>query len=418
MADAVRARDARLTDKIGIGVLTRLVNRDLVDEVLADTGRLEKRSRLLPARVVVYYVMALTLFHGEAYEEVMRRLVGGLKFLRAWRSDWQVPTTGAISQARARLGEEPLAELFDRVARPLAGPGESGCWYDKWRVMAADGVVLDVVDNPANDAAFGRMSSPAGPNPFPQVRVVGIAESGTHAVIAASMGPVRTGERELLTPLLDVLEEGMLLLADRGFYSYDLWNAARERGTELLWRVLNRFDLPVHERLPDGSYRSTLLPAEVRANLKRRPRATVPAGAAVDVRVIEYSITNRGEKPEVVRLITSLTDYDTAPAAELAGLYAQRWEFEQSLSEIETRQLGQQRVLRSKTPELVRQEIWALLLTHYAIRALMHEAADDIDIDPDRLSFIRSLRVIRRQVTDQAAFSPQSTEQSNPTHHR
>jgi len=405
----------RLTDVIGIGVLTRLVTRDLVDEVLNVTGRQEQRSRLLPARVVVYYVMALTLFYGDAYEEVMHRLIGGLQGLRLWRGEWKVPTTGAISQARARLGEAPMRELFGQVAAPMAAPGTPVAWFYGWRVMAVDGVVIDVPDTPDNAEEFGRSGNHLALSPFPQVRVVGLAECGSRAIVAAAMGPVATYERALMEELFPRLDAQVLLLADRGFFGFEHWQRTRETGAQLLWRVTSRVDLPVLERLPDGSFLSELLPKTVKADRKKAVKKAgrdydTPHPKAVPVRVLEYIIPDRETEPDPVRLVTSILDCADAPALELATLYNQRWEFELALDEIQTHQLGRPRVLRSRTPELVRQEIWALLLTHYAIRQLMWEACDDVDLDPDRLSFMRALRLVRRHTTDQAALSPLNTD--------
>ena len=220
----------RLTDQIGIGVLTRLIDRDLVDDVLAETGRVEKRSRLLPARVVVYYVLALCLFFGDAYEEVMRLLVAGLLFTGAWQKDWQVPTTGAIAQARQRLGAEPLQLLFERVAVPCAQRGTRGAWLGSRRLMAIDGFVLDIPDTKENDTAFGRSGGEKNPAPFPQVRLVGLGECGTHAIVAARLAAWRVSERALAGELIADFEPGMLVIADRGFYSYQLWQAAAGSG--------------------------------------------------------------------------------------------------------------------------------------------------------------------------------------------
>jgi hypothetical protein len=403
-----RSGDDRLTDRIGLGVLTRIVHRDLVDEVLAETGAVERRRRLLPARVVVYFVLAMTLFFDDAYEEVMRKLVQGLRFLRSWNEDWQVPSSSALCQARARLGERPLRELYLRVALPLGGPGTAGGWLGELRVMAIDGVQLDVPDTTANETAFGRGSSKGLDAPYPKVKVVGLGECGTHAVVDAHIGGVLVDERELARPLLPSFEPDMLVVADRGFYSREFWHECVDTGAHLLWRVQSSMNLPVVEQFPDGSYLSVLTSAVERRRLRRhraRGLDVVPAGTAV--RVVEYQITNRDSKEDgPVRLISTLLDPDLASAAELAGTYHHRWEFESSLAEIETRQRGSFRVLRSQSPEMVRQEIWALLLTHYAIRALMYEAAEGADIDPLRLSFIRSLRIVRRQVTGQAGFSP------------
>jgi hypothetical protein len=400
---------ARLTDRISIGVLTRLIDRDLVDDVLAETGRAGQRSRLLPARVVVYYVMALCLFFGEAYEEVMRLLVDGLGFLGSWRNDWTIPTTGAITQARQRLGPEPLRVLFERVAVPCAQRGTRGAWLGSRRLMAIDGFVLDVPDTDENAAVFGRSGGTKNPAPFPQVRVAGLGECGTHAIVAARLGPWRVNERILAEKLISDFQSGMLVIADRGFYGYRLWQAAADTGVDLLWRMPAGPGLPVVRVFPDGSYESFLLDPKVRGrrgNQKYRGSANIEEPSGIPVRVIEYEVTNREGKGEIFCLITTIMDPEDATAAELAAAYQERWEFESSLDEIKTHQRGRGGVLRSKSPEMAEQEIWAFLLTHYAIRHLMCEAADQAGKDPDRLSFMRSLRVIRRQVTDQAGFSP------------
>jgi len=277
--------------------------------------------------------------------------------------------------------------------------------------MAVDGVIFDVPDTGENEAGFGRPASrtPQG-GAFPQVRVVGLAECGTHAVIAAELAPIATGERELATVVLGELEDEMLVIFDRGFYSYDLVSQARDTGADLLFRVTASLKLPVLQRLPDDSYLSAITPNRVStpATLgEARWRATT--SQAVIVRVVEYQITDR-EAGEVYRLITTITDWEQALSPDLAAAYHHRWEFEIALDEIETHQIAHSRVLRSKSPQMVRQEIWGILLAHYAIRALMVEAAHDADIDPDRLSFIRSLRVIRREADSSADFPP-STHQ-------
>lgn len=399
-----------LPDVVGLGVLTRLFSRDLVDEVLALTGRRERRSRALPARMMVYLVLALCLFTSDAYEEVVRKLTHGLVGLRMWRSEWQVPSSSAVSQARSRLGAEPLAALFARVCVPLAGPGTPGAHYAGRRVMAIDGVVLDVPDTPENLAAFGKHANGADrSSAFPQVRMVTLTECGTHAAVAAAFDAVGTSERELTGKLTSQFEAGMLVLADRGFFSYDMWCAAREAGADLLWRMKRDYDLPVLEWLPDGSYLSEMVPRLLKQRIKQRGHPERADAVRVPVRVVEYMVTGRGPTETIV-LITTLTDPGQSPAAELAALYSQRWEHESAFDEIETHQMHPGRVLRSRTPELVRQEIWALLMTHYAVRAFIVEAADDSGEDPDRYSFIRTIRVIRRQVIDQAAFSPLPAE--------
>jgi hypothetical protein len=396
----------RFSDGISIGVLTRIFHRDLIDEVLRETRSTEQRSRLLPARVVVYYVLALCLFCEDAYDEVMRKLTNGLRFLGTWSDDWRVPTTSAISQARQRLGEAPLAALFDRVAVPIARPGTRGGWFHGRRLMAIDGVVLDVQDTPANMADFGKSGSGRSLSPFPQVRAVGLAECGTHAIVAVAFDSWKIYERELLGRIMRAFEEGMLVLADRGFFSYDLWKEAVATGADLVWRLAENVEVPVLERLPDGSYRSELLSSQLKKDLRRGRKRRIHDDDRLPVRVVEYMVDNREGSTETIRLITTIMDFTEATAPDLAFIYHERWEFELTLDEIETHQMAKSRLLRSRIPELVRQELWALFLTHYAVRSFMREAADDLDLDTDRLSFTRSLRVIRRQVSNQAGFSP------------
>lgn len=411
----------RLTDRIGVGVLTRVVPRDLVNEVLAETRRREKRSRLLPAHVVVYFVMAMAVFR-DGYEEVMRRLTGGLQFMRAWSQDWSVPTTGAISQARERLGEAPVKLLFERVAAPLAAPGAPGAWLGHRRLMAIDGVKLDVPDTAANLAWLGRPGGTAR-RPFPQVQVLGLGECGTHAVVAAQIGTLGVGERELAAGLLEAMAPDMLVIADRGFFSFEFWRDGLLTGAGLLFRVPAGLKLPVLQTLPDGSYLSEVHAPKLRSSSFRIPlaEASDPRNAThIPVRVIEYTVSPGlpGGTPETLRLITTISDPDDVTAIELAAAYAQRWEYEISLREIETQMLEPSGGLRSRSPELLRQELWGLLLAHFAIRSLMAEAAVSAGLDPDRLSFMRSISLVRRQVTDQAAFSPRTARTGQGNSHR
>ncbi|MGH3806362.1 MAG: IS4 family transposase [Pseudonocardiaceae bacterium] len=405
----------RLTDHVAIGVLSGLIHRDIVDDAINECKKREQRSRLLPAHVVVYYVLALNLFFGDSYEEVMRQLVNGLRVLGNWRDNWKVPTTSAVSQARTRLGEAPMKLLFRRIAVPMARAGTRGAWFAGLRVMAIDGLVLDVPDTADNDEEFGRGGNAEAPSPFPQVRLVALGECGTHAVVDAAFGPVTTGEQTLAAQLIARFTAGMLVLADRNFYSYQAWQQALATGAALLWRVSANLTLPVLEWLPDGSYRSLVINPKIRGRRREALIATAAAGGdpgpaqASIIRVVEYMIENRPGGGELFCLITTITDHELAPALDLAKAYNERWEIELSFDEIETHQTGQNRVLRSKTPKLVKQEIWSLLLTHYAIRHVMKDAADTVGTDPDDLSFIRSYRAIRRQVPNQAGFAPSKT---------
>ena len=398
----------RLGDRVAIGALTSVFPPGLVDRVVAECGRAEQRRRLLPARMVVYYVLALALFAEIGYVEVLRLLVEALRRpAREQAALGRLPVKSALVQARARLGPEPLRALFAAAARPLATPATPGAWYREWRLGALDGTTLDVADTPANDAAFGRANSGRGEGTgaFPQVRVVGLVECGTHATVGAVLGPYGTGEVTLAGRLLGGLEEGalagVLLLADRLFVGAALWRTAQATGAELLWRAKTGKTapkLPVDQVLADGSWLSRLYAAGDRR--KRHP---------IVVRVVEYTLSDPGRPQaagEVYRLVTTILDPERAPAAELAALYAERWEQETALDELKTHQRGAQVVLRSKSPDMVAQEVWAHLLVHYAIRALIHQAALEQDLDPDRLSFTGTLRIVRRHLASHAAFSP------------
>ena len=412
----------KLTDHISIGILTRVVSRSTVDEVLAETGRAQKRTRSLPAHVVVYFILALALF-SDGYEEVLRKLVHGLRFVRVWSREWAVPSTSALSQARTRLEEAPMRVLFDRVAVPLARAATPGAWLRSWRLMAIDGVMIDVPDTEANLAAYGK---PKGGTrrPFPQTRSVGLSECGTHALIAAELGTIYQGERELASGLTSRVTHDMLVIADREFYSYDLWRSFLATGAQLLWRAWATITLEPIELLADGSYLAEVSNKSSRSSATRIPLASVNGNLRlathIPVRVVEYQIeghTDSTGKSETFRLITSILDPEQATAVELAEAYHQRWEIESSFREIEI-QLLRGNGLRSKTPELVRQELWGLFIAHYAIRAFMVEAADTVDLDPDRISFTRSLNIIRRQLTEPAEFSPQQTTRESRSRRR
>jgi hypothetical protein len=400
-----------ITDRIALGALTHTFPPELVDRVVEETGRAEKRRRLLPARVVVYFVLALALYSQAAYEEVLRCLVEGLGWAQQARRGrrtwpyWHVPGASALAEARERLGAEPLRVLYARAVRPLATPATRGAWYRHWRVMVVDGTCLDVPDSPANQA-LGRAKSGRGEGvgAFPKVRVVGLVEAGTHAIVDAIQAPYSSGEQALARELArdgGRLGPGVLLLADRLFTGAELWRAMALTGAELVWRVKcgskTAPKLPVDQVLSDGSWLSRLYAGSDRR--KRHP---------ITVRVIEYTLSDPGRRTSVdrYRLVTTICDPDLAPASELAALYTERWEIETALAELKTTQRGPKQVLRSKSPELVAQEVWAHLLVHYALRQVMHTAALAEDLDPDRLSFIRTLRVVRRQVIAQPAFSP------------
>lgn len=394
------ASDQRLSDHISIGVLTRVFPPELVDAVVREAGRGERRQRLLPARVVVYYVLAMALFSDASYEEVMRQLVEGLSWASGWQRVWEVPSKAAIFKARQRLGPEPLELLFGAVAQPLAGERTRGAFYRGLRVMSLDGTCLDVADTPENDAAFGRPGSGRGRGvgAFPQVRLVGLAECGTHAITSAAVGPYTTSEPALADRLLGWLGPEMVCLADRGFYSFERFQKAARTGAQLLWRVNSNVRLPREQTLADGSYLT-----HISRENHGRPRRPGP-----QARVIEYRLEDPGlpQTEQRYRLLSTTLDPEQAPASELAALYRERWEIEGAIDELKSHQRGPRVVLRSKHPDGVIQEAYGYLCTHYAIRRLMHDAALKAKLDPDRLSFTRGLRAARRSTRSHPGFSP------------
>ena len=386
----------RLSDHISLGVIARAFPPDRVQQVLAETDRASERERDLPAQVVVYYAIALALYMGSSTREVLRCLLEGLRWL--WGSDAvKVAGKSGISQARTRLGEAPLRRLYEDVVRPIATPATKGAWYRGWRLASLDGTCLDVADTAANRAEFGRPGGGRGESAFPQLRFVALVENGTHVLFGACLGRYAEGETTLARGVLAALRPGMLCLADRYFFGHALWRAAVETGADLLWRVKGDLRLPRETALADGSYLTTLYPSKK----DRRHRS-----GGYRVRVIEYRLDGVAEAEPLYRVLTTILDPRRAPAAELAALYHERWEVEGALAELKTQMRGARAVLRSKTPELVRQEVWGLLLAHFAVRGLMHEAALRADEDPDRLSFSHAVRVVRRKLPLVAALPP------------
>lgn len=401
-----------MTDHIGLGVLSARFDRDLLEEVLNRAGGREKRSRRLPGHVMVRYVIAMGLFFTESYDEVMRRLVGSLRKLGSWVDDWQVPTASAISQARRRLGSEPMRALFERAAVPLASAGTKGAWLCGRRLMAIDATSFDVADTDANVARFGRMGSGPKASAYPKLHVAALAECGSHAIVGAVLGGCRIGERTLAAGLATCVGEGMLVSADAGLYSYELFGSFAATGADLAWRIGASVSVGHLEWLPDGSYLALLytpgLGTARRIRLVEQARAgdEIPTDTARVVRIVEYTVPDRNPDGDLIVVATTVTDPHDLSAVALAEAYHQRWEEESALDELKTDLRGRGEVLRSKTPDLVEQQMWGLLLAHYAIRALLADAADPAGYDPDRMSFVKGVRVVRRQVTDQAAITP------------
>ena len=400
--------ERRLSDLVSVGVLTRVFPPDLVDEVIEAAGKTQQRHRSLPARVMAYFAIGMGLYSEGSYEDVLAQLSDGLSWASGWAEEYPLPSKSAIFQARARLGSQPLVDLFTRVAKPLGAPDTPGVWVAGRRLVAVDGTCLDVADTPANEEHFGRPGVNKGEGAaFPMARVLAVAECGTHAIFAARVGAYGESEGALAAELLpQALVPGMLLTADRGFFSYALWRKAVATGADLLWRIRTDKTGPKPEHLqdlPDGTWLG---------HLRGKTHTSERNAEPMLVRVIDYTLHDGRDEPSdqtaqaTYRLFTTLLDPVDAPAVDLASAYADRWEIESAFDELKTHQRGPRVVLRSKSPDLVLQEIWGHLCCHYAIRSLMAQAAEHAGHDPDRVSFIAALRIVRQTVSQQGAFPP------------
>jgi hypothetical protein len=392
---------SRITDYISLGVISKFFPLEKVREVLVETQRASVRERDLPAHVVVYYVIALSLYMPSSYREVLRCLLEGVRWLMDPSAEVKVAGKSGISQARTRLGPGPLKKLYESVVAPIAEKRTWGAWYRQWRLISLDGSTLDTADTEENDKAFGRPGAIRGSSAFPKIRFVALLENGTHVLWNAHMANYATDEITLAQEVVPALRKGMLCLADRFFPSYKLWQAAAKTGADLLWRVRQNARLEVDQRLPDGSYLSRIYAS---TSDRRKQRN------GIVVRVIEYHLKDVSGAESIYRLITTILDPTAAPAKELAALDHEHWEIETALDELKTHLRGAQIVLRSKTPELVQQEFYGLLMAHYAIRGLMHEAALRAGEDPDRLSFLHAVRVVQRRLSRYVSIPPSAEE--------
>ena len=391
----------RITDYISLGVIAKAFPITAIREVLAKTEKTSIRQRDLPAQVVVYYVIALALYMQSSYREVLRCLLEGMQWLRDPSAKIKVAGKSGISQARARLSWEPLRQLHDELVQPIGVKATKGAWYGRWRTVSLDGSTFDVADEQANEDAFGRPGASRGNSAFPQIRFVSLVENGTHVLFGSQMDAYGTGEIALAKSVLPRLKKGMLCLADRQFFGFEMWQLARATGADLLWRMKKNMRMACEKRLPDGSYLSHVYPSE--RDWRRKSNG-------VAVRVIDYRLEGIADAEPIYRLVTTILDFQKAPAHELAALYHERWEIESALDELKTHLRGPRIVLRSKAPDLVRQEFYGLMMAHFAIRGLMHEAALKANEDPDHLSFLHAVRVIRRKLPAYHAIPPSAEE--------
>jgi hypothetical protein len=426
-------------DQVTLGVLISQVSREEVDAAIAVCGVREKRSDgKLPTHVITYLTLALALFPDDDYEEVAARVTGSLDRFGCWDAAWSVPTSSGITQARKRVGRAVFAEVFERCCGPVAGRAgptaemaalgtARGAFLRSWRLLAIDGFEVDVPDSTQNAAEFGYAGSGQNRSAFPKARVVALAECGTHAFLAAEIGSYESGEKTLAQRLYPRLRNDELLTADRGFYSWTAWDSAQATGAALVWRAPTQLDLPIVKVLPDGTYLTVLIKPAIRGGRRERLLAAARAGQDLEdinlvpdafderglpavhlARVVEYDVPDRdgNGSGELIVLLTTVTDPADARANELAGVYNQRWEQETGHDQLKTHLRGPGKILRSRLPDLVHQEIWAYLIVHHAISALIAKASAAADLDPDRISFTKALRLIRRTATGTADIPP------------
>jgi len=372
----------------------RLFPVEQVERILDAAGRNSKRRRKLPAYLMVYYLVALGLLVGVGAREVLRRLLERERE----RYGGTLASEAAITKARVRLGVQPLVRLFNEQVRPIATRAVRGAWFKGWRVVAIDGSTINVADTPSNVRAFGRPPGSRGKTVFAQMRWVGLGEIGTHVLFAVEMAGWRVSEYRLGMKLLKHLDASMLCLADRGFYGFEMWDRAVQSGAQLLWRVQKQIPLPRLCKLADGSYLSEVRP---RSTERKHVRAK-----KIQVRLIEFDVILRNRRTEHYRLITNILDPKRATAMELARLYGKRWGIETIFDEIKDRVRGGAPLLRSKRPDLIKQDFYGLLLAHFGVRSLMLEAAREADVEPDDLSFAHALSVIISRLPEMVSFSP------------
>jgi len=395
------ASDVTVTpDQVSVGVLVSAIPRDVIDVAVAAHGVDAKRSdSKLPAHVVAYLTMGLCLFPDDDYTEVATKVTGSLSRFGCWNASWKVPTSSGISQARKRVGPAVMADAFTGVAQVVATMRTRGAWLRRWRLLAIDGFDVDLPDTPDNVAEFGYSGSGENRSAFPEARVVALAECGTHAFLAAEVNAWSVGEKSLAGRLYPRLRPEELLTADRNFYSFDAWSAAVRAGAALLWRAPTQLRLPVVEVLADGTFLSVVIDAKVRGGRREKIIEVARAGEQLDpeqahlVRVVEYDVPDRAGNGtgELIVLLSTIVDPADARADELAAAYHDRWEQETANDQVKTHLRGPGRVLRSRLPDLVRQEIWAWLSVHYALAVLIARAAEAADLDPDRISYTRTL---------------------------
>jgi hypothetical protein len=357
--------------------LEHIIPMEVVQETLEETGHANRHCLRLPPSFMVFFVIGLSLFAVDSYTQVF-------KWMQRFRPGG-TPGRSTLAEARKGLGVAPLRRLAQKIVRLLGTPDTPGAFYKGMRLMGIDGFVLDIYDSPENTRTFGKPQSGRAEGAFPQVRVVALCETGSHVLYRWQVKPISWGEQSMTPQVLRHLESDMLLLWDRNFLSYKHLKKVLAKGAHLLARIKSNLVFEPTKELPDGSFLAKMYPSPWDRKKDR---------GGIEVRIIEYTLEGRGKEGEVHRLLTTLVDAEEHPAEELIILYHERWEEEIAIDELKTHQL-ERPVLRSQTPAGVIQELEGLMLAHFVIRALMQEAADEQGIDPDRISFTGTLKILR-----------------------
>lgn len=381
--------------------LAKVIPQSIMDQALIDSGRDHQRACRLCHRSMLWVVLAMGLLTHLPIRQVY-------KHARRMRPGEKTPSRSNLCEARQRLGAEPVRCVFDRVARPLATPTTPGAFYRGLRLMGIDGTVLDVPDTPANNERFHRSSGGRGDGAFPQVRKVSLVELGTHVEVAMAFGGWQDSEQKLVGQLWDKIPADALLLEDRGFFSYNHWKTLDSRAVKLLIRMKNNLILKPIERLPDRSYLAKIYPSPYHRDKDRD---------GIVVRVIEYTLDDpqRTGHQETHRLVTNLFDHETFPALALICNYHERWEielvFDEQKTHLDPRRASKPAHLRSQTPEGIEQELYAVSLGHFVVRAMMFEAAKEENLDVDQLSFTGSLHILQARLPECDSSTPGTLEQ-------
>jgi hypothetical protein len=392
---------SEMVKQLSLASIMRVIPPRKVKEALKVTGTASVRNRLLPAPMVVYLVLMLALYAEVSVRENMAIL---LEHLRAvfGRENVKRPADSAVSKARQRLGAKPFRWLFEQVARPLGDANLAGCFWRKFRVVAADGTTADLQDTAENRERFGLHHNQHGTVGYPQMKAVVLMECGTRLPLACATGRNDAYEPGLFDQIAAFLKKNMLMLADRAYFDYLRWKTCAARAGALVWRVKSPLILKPIKTFADGSYL-----ARIRPSSKLTRKGLCRKDESLNARVIEYRpLFEDGTEGDIVRLITTLLEPAQAHAEELARLYTERWSEETSFDELKTHLRGPKRILRSPLPDLVEQEWYGFLLTYYVVRATIVEAARREDASPQSYSFVAAVRIIKRRI----AFSPSHQE--------